>query len=55
MKFSRRAVIRGIAVSTAGGRLIKYGTASSTAVAAARSFPYVQMDVFTSQRLEATS
>lgn len=52
MKFSRRALIRGIAASTAGGWLSKYATASGTPTAAARRFPYVQMDVFTSQRLE---
>ena len=52
MKFTRRALIRGIAASTAGGWLIKYAAASNPQAAAARRFPYVQMDVFTSQRLE---
>ncbi len=52
MNFSRRAIIRGMAASTASGTLIKYAAASDTPAAAARRFAYVQMDVFTSQRLE---
>jgi trans-2,3-dihydro-3-hydroxyanthranilate isomerase len=52
MKFSRRTLIRGIAASAAGGVLVKYAEASDTPVVANRRFPYVQIDVFTSQRLE---
>jgi len=52
MKFSRRALIRGITASTAGGVLSKYAGASGTSGAANRSFPYVGIDVFASQRLE---
>ena len=52
MKSSRRTLICGIAASTASGGLIKYAAASGTPDAAARRFPYVQMDVFSSQRLE---
>ena len=52
MNFSRRALIRGITASTAGGVLSKYAGASGTSAAANRRFPYVQIDVFTSQRLE---
>jgi trans-2,3-dihydro-3-hydroxyanthranilate isomerase len=52
MKASRRALIRGIAASMAGGPLVKYAPAATTPIPADRRFPYVQMDVFTSQRLE---
>lgn len=52
MKFSRRTLMRGIAASAAGGVLIKHGEASATPGAVNRRFPYVQIDVFTSQRLE---
>lgn len=52
MKFSRRALIRGATASTAGGVLSKYAAASGTSAAADRRFPYVQIDVFTSKRLE---
>jgi trans-2,3-dihydro-3-hydroxyanthranilate isomerase len=55
MKFSRRTLIRAIAASTAAGALPNYATASHNPAAdpatAARSLPYVQIDVFTSQRL----
>lgn len=51
MKFSRRTLMRGIAASAAGGVLVKYAEASG-APAANRRFPYIQIDVFTSQRLE---
>jgi len=47
MKLTRRTLIRGIAVSTAAGALPNYSAAST----AGRRFPYVQIDVFTSQRL----
>lgn len=52
MKFSRRTLMRGIAVSTASGVLTKYAGGSGTPAAANRRFAYVEMDVFTSQRLE---
>ncbi len=52
MRLSRRAIIRGIAASAAGGNLIRYVAASGMPAVAVRRFPYVQMDVFTSQRLE---
>ncbi|UWZ86915.1 PhzF family phenazine biosynthesis protein [Occallatibacter riparius] len=52
MNLSRRALIRGIAASTAGGQLIQCSAASATPAATSRRYPYVQMDVFTSQRLE---
>jgi trans-2,3-dihydro-3-hydroxyanthranilate isomerase len=51
MKISRRTLIRGIAASTATGALPKQAGASTNPVAADRHFPYVQIDVFTSQRL----
>ena len=52
MKFSRRTLIRAIAASTAGAALPKQAAASSqNPAAAARRFPYVQIDVFTSHRL----
>ncbi len=52
MKVPRRTLIRSIAASTAGGLLIKYAAAADPQVAADRRFPYVQVDVFTSQRLQ---
>lgn len=52
MKVSRRTLIRGITASTAGGLLIKYAAAADPQVAVDRRFPYLQMDVFTSQRLQ---
>jgi len=51
MKFSRRTLIRGMAASAAGGVMVKYAEASDAPIAN-RRFPYVQIDVFTSQRLE---
>src|ERR1700685_639604 len=51
MKFSRRSLIRSIAASTASAALIKHAAASTSPASADRRFPYVQMDVFTSQRL----
>ncbi len=44
--------MRGVTASTAGGVLAKYTQLSSTPAIATRRFTYVQMDVFTSQRLE---
>jgi trans-2,3-dihydro-3-hydroxyanthranilate isomerase len=52
MKFARRTLIRTIAASTAGGALVRYAGAFGAPAAAGRRFPYVQMDVFTSQRLQ---
>src|SRR5579862_3879869 len=51
MKFSRRTLISGIAASTAIGALPNYTAASHNSALADRRFPYVQIDVFTSQRL----
>src|SRR5215475_11364734 len=51
MKVSRRNVLRGIAASAAGQPLLNYAAAADTQPAN-RRFPYVQVDVFTSQRLE---
>jgi trans-2,3-dihydro-3-hydroxyanthranilate isomerase len=51
MKLSRRTLIRGIAASTTAGALPKHAAASTNPAAADRRFPYVQIDVFTSQRL----
>jgi trans-2,3-dihydro-3-hydroxyanthranilate isomerase len=52
MKFSRRTLVQGIAASTAAGALVNYAGADGAPAAAGRRFPYVQMDVFTSKRLE---
>lgn len=52
MRLSRRSLIRGFAASTAGGALVNYAEASGGPAAAGRRFHYVQMDVFTSQRLQ---
>ena len=55
MKFSRRTLIRGIAASTAGAALVNHAAASANPAAPRavedRRFPYIQIDVFTSQRL----
>jgi trans-2,3-dihydro-3-hydroxyanthranilate isomerase len=51
MKFSRRTLISGIAASTAIGALPNHTAASHNSALADRRFPYVQIDVFTSQRL----
>src|SRR5579871_3733540 len=52
MKFSRRTLIGGLAASTAGGALVQDVGATVAPGAAGRRFPYVQMDVFSSRRLE---
>jgi trans-2,3-dihydro-3-hydroxyanthranilate isomerase len=52
MKFSRRALIHGVAASAAGGALVKYAEAAGTPAAANRRFSFVQIDVFTSKPLE---
>jgi trans-2,3-dihydro-3-hydroxyanthranilate isomerase len=51
MKFTRRTLLRTIAASTAAAALPNHAAASLNPTAAARRFPYVQIDVFTSQRL----
>src|ERR1700727_162356 len=51
MKFTRRTLLRTIAASTAAAALPNHAAATPTPTAAARRFPYVQIDVFTSQRL----
>src|ERR1700722_15604751 len=51
MKFTRRPLLRTIAASTAAAALPNHAAASLNPTAAARRFPYVQIDVFTSQRL----
>jgi trans-2,3-dihydro-3-hydroxyanthranilate isomerase len=51
MKFTRRTLLRTIAASTAAAALPNHAAASLKPTAAARRFPYVQIDVFTSQRL----
>jgi trans-2,3-dihydro-3-hydroxyanthranilate isomerase len=51
MKLSRRTLMQGIAASAAGGVLAQYAEASGRPAAGSRRFPYVQMDVFTSERL----
>ena len=51
MKFTRRTLLRTIAASTAAAALPNHAAASPNPTAAARRFPYVQIDVFTSHRL----
>jgi trans-2,3-dihydro-3-hydroxyanthranilate isomerase len=51
MKFTRRTLLRTIAASTAAAALPNHAAASPNPTAAARRFPYVPIDVFTSQRL----
>src|ERR1700722_16682987 len=51
MKFTRRTLLRTIAASTAAAALPNHAAASPNPTAAARRFPYVQIDVFTSKRL----
>jgi trans-2,3-dihydro-3-hydroxyanthranilate isomerase len=51
MKFTRRTLLRTIAASTAAAALPNHAAASLNPTAADRRFPYVQIDVFTSQRL----
>ena len=52
MRFSRRNLISGTAGSAAGGMLVKYAESSDAPGVRNRRFSYVQIDVFTSQRLE---
>jgi trans-2,3-dihydro-3-hydroxyanthranilate isomerase len=51
MKFTRRTLLRTIAASAAAAALPNHAAASLNPTAADRRFPYVQIDVFTSQRL----
>jgi trans-2,3-dihydro-3-hydroxyanthranilate isomerase len=51
MKFTRRTLLRTIAASTAAAALPNHAAVSLNPTAADRRFPYVQIDVFTSQRL----